>query len=42
MKSPICIIIHKELFNNTNCVMGRMTWFGGFQDEKKQTTSLNG
>jgi hypothetical protein len=44
MKSPMCIVTHKGLFNNTNCGMGKMTWFGGFQDDrkKKQTTFLNG
>jgi hypothetical protein len=43
MKSPMCMVTHNGLFNNTNCVMGRMTWFGGLQDDKKkQTTFLNG
>ncbi len=36
MKSSMCIVTCKGLFNNTNCVMGRMTWFGGFQHDKNK------
>jgi hypothetical protein len=35
MKSPMHIVTYKGLFNNTNCGVGKMTWFGGFQDDKK-------
>jgi hypothetical protein len=42
MKSPLCTPTHQGFSNNINCAMGGMTWFGGFQDEKKQTTFLNG
>jgi len=42
MKSPLCTPTHQGFSNNTNCAMRGMTWFGGFQDEKKKKTFLNG
>ncbi len=35
MKSPLCTPTHQGFSNNSNCAMGCMTWFGRFQDEKK-------
>jgi hypothetical protein len=35
MKSPLCTLTHKWLSNNTNCAIGGVTWFRGFQDEKQ-------
>jgi hypothetical protein len=35
MKSHMWILTHKGFSNNTNCAMGKMTWFGGFQDDKQ-------
>jgi len=35
MKLPPCTPTHQGLSNNTNCAMGRMTWFGGFQNDKQ-------
>jgi len=35
MKSPLCTPTHQGFSNDTNCAMGGVAWFGGFQEEKQ-------